>query len=117
MTCRFSPMPPHKRGHHISPAGSSKWDITAAGSVSSSPVPTGAKPTKKSKFDKQFNTATTSDADVLSMFSYCIHNLTLTIGPEKQSKSWTSSVYTHFKPPSISTDDDGEVTYVFVCKK
>ena len=114
-------MPPRKQGRHISPVGSSEWDITAAGSVSSSLVPTGAKPTKKSKFDKQFKTATTSDADVLSMFSYCIHNLTLTIGPEKQSKSWTSSVYTHvythFKLPSISTDDDSEVTYVFVCKR
>ncbi|KIM75183.1 hypothetical protein PILCRDRAFT_47678, partial [Piloderma croceum F 1598] len=33
-----------------------------------------------------------------------------------QLKSWTSAVYSHFKPPSI-TQEDGKVTYTFVCKK
>ena len=35
---------------------------------------------------------------------------------EKQRKTWGSSIYDHFKPPTIS-DEDGEVVYHFVCKK
>lgn len=34
----------------------------------------------------------------------------------KQIKSWTSFVYAHFCPPSI-VEEDGKVTYVFVCKR
>jgi len=33
-----------------------------------------------------------------------------------QMKSWSSDVYDHFKPPTISAEN-GEVIYNFVCKK
>jgi hypothetical protein len=40
----------------------------------------------------------------------------LIISTEKQMKTWSSAVYTHFKAPTI-IEENGEVTYVFVCKK
>jgi hypothetical protein len=34
---------------------------------------------------------------------------------QMQMKSWTSKVYDHYKRPTI-LEEDGEVTYIFVCK-
>ncbi|KIM72665.1 hypothetical protein PILCRDRAFT_15923 [Piloderma croceum F 1598] len=93
-----------RRASSAASAASSSPDITATGSTASSPPPntslTGTEPTdKKSRFEQRFKTATTSNEDVL----------------QKQLKSWTSAIYRHFQPPSI-TQEDGEVTYMFVCK-
>lgn len=60
--------------------------------------------------------ATSSKEDVLCMPGHHLVTMILTRKIEKQMKSWTSSVYAHFSLPSI-IEEDGEVTYVFVCKK
>ncbi|KAI0000332.1 hypothetical protein BJV77DRAFT_1147171 [Russula vinacea] len=98
-----------KRYRHTSSAASSA-DLANLHSSASSPLPTSSPPpfspprpvndpcSKKAKFKRQFKTAMSSNEKA-----------------EKQMKLWTSSVYAHFCPPSI-VEEDGKVTYVFVCK-
>lgn len=112
----FQPMmAPRKRGRQLSPAVSAS-DF-ADTSVASSPAPNSATETvsKKVKFNRRFKTDTTCDDDVLSGFGSAKVNI-LTRSSERQKATWNSDVYDHFKPPAI-IDENGEVAYVFVCKK
>src|ERR1700683_1980282 len=80
-----------KRGRRASSAASatsSSPDITATGSTASSPPPntslTGTEPTdKKSRFEKRFKTATTSNEDVLRKLYVFNRDYELTPAPRK----------------------------------
>ena len=110
-------MSQRKRRRRASSVASSSAGITGVGSTASSSQPSVDEPSdKKSKFEKRYKTATSSKEDVLRMSWHHLITMTLTRKIEKQMKSWTSSVYAHFSPPSIM-EEDGEVTYDFVCKK
>ena len=110
-----------KRYRRESSAGSSTEGARVHPSRSSPPVssppPPGIDPcSKKAKFERQFKTATSSNEDVSVSPDIICMLQALTKKTGKQMKSWTSSVYAHFRPPSI-VDEDGKVTYVFVCKR
>jgi hypothetical protein len=61
----------HKQWRWASSVASSSTDILAAGSRGSSPQPSLDEPNdKKSKFDKRYKNATTSNEDVLRMLLY-----------------------------------------------
>jgi hypothetical protein len=82
-------------------------------SRSPSPVPTN----KKSRFEKRYNMANTSDNDVLGMSTIILsYSLVTHVYKAKQKASWTSDVYDHYQPPCVVHDGDN-VRYVFLCKK
>ena len=104
-----------RRCTHAESLSSAPGD-TAATSTASSPAP--EQPlTKKRKFEERYQTDDTSDVDVLSEQRDYAHSLNPHASPDKQMKTWSSIVYTHFRsPPEIKKDGDN-VHYVFVCKK
>jgi hypothetical protein len=71
---------------------------------------------RKAKFDRRYATATTSAEDVLGMLFPLYELMRSRILSDKQKKTWSSSVYSHFHPPEILIVDD-VVKYVFICKK
>jgi hypothetical protein len=96
-----------------------------AGSRSSSPAPApsaaaaaAALPMdKKSRFDRRFDTAKLSPAEVLrTSLSSIQQPLYSYYYSEKQKELWSSTVYDHFHPPEILTVGEN-VKYVFVCKR
>jgi hypothetical protein len=94
---------------------SSSAQTTPAPSHSPSPE----RKDKKSWFEKRYDTANTSDADVLGGYRTLLKVLIetwLTAGIEKQKRSWTSSAYDHYNTPEI-VHDGSSVKYVFVCKR
>ena len=76
--------------------------------------------TKLSAFEERYDTATKSNEEVLSrcslVYFHYLDKLTPESPPvEKQLKNWTSSCYSHFKPPVIIVEK-GRVKYQFACR-
>jgi hypothetical protein len=72
---------------------------------------------KHSKFDERFQTATSTDEDVLSTSIFCdssVLNLDR-LSTERQMATWTSQVYQHFKMPPTIAVKNGKVIYVYTC--
>jgi hypothetical protein len=112
-------MAQRKRYRRASSAVSSV-DLTGT-SLASSPPPAAQAAddpcSKKAKFEKRFDTANNSNEDILrKSLSVYLFMTTLTGKTEKQLDSWSSKFYSHYHRPSI-VEENGEVTYVFVCKK
>jgi hypothetical protein len=106
------PLMTHKRQRTARTTSRSSVQTSPVQSRSPSPQPTD----KKSRFEKRFDTANTSDVDVLGMYYRPIANFLLTDLIEKQRRTWTSSVYDHFDAPQIFRDGTS-VRYVFICKR
>jgi hypothetical protein len=72
---------------------------------------------RRSKFDKRYKTATSTDDEVLSSSFYLSMTLCFSeyIIEENQMDQWSSDVYKHFKMPPAITVKNGIVTYVFTC--
>ena len=75
-------------------------------------------PAKKAQsFDKRFDTANKSSAEVLgaslsTRSCFCTHH-----HAEAQMKIWLSSVYKHFTMPPDIVKVDGQIKYIFKCHK
>ena len=97
---------------HLSFSAQTTPHVTSAPSCSPFPK----RKTKKLQFKKWYNTANTSDTDVLGNRLAHLIGIQLTSRKEKQKHTWKSPSYDHYNAPEI-VRDGALVKYVFVCKR